>query len=81
MGLVGAVRDYGPGEVAEVLAPMDRQQLLAVAVALAAMVPTDKTAGELLAWNDDRQEVLPLRFPPGVKDRSKRAFELLRGVS
>lgn len=49
LALIGAVRDGGPDAVAAVMA---RADLPAVVVVLAAMVPDDRTPGELLAWAD-----------------------------
>jgi hypothetical protein len=48
--LVGTVRDYGPADVAAVLARVPDGRHDALAVVLAAMVDPDATAGELLAW-------------------------------
>lgn len=52
MVLVGAVRSRSPEVVGAVLAGSSRADLHALAVCLAAMVPTGKTPVELLAWND-----------------------------
>lgn len=52
--LVGAVHEHGPADVADLLHAMDRQNLYAVTVTLAAMVPDDYSPAELLAWNDAR---------------------------
>src|SRR5438874_2361003 len=52
--LTGAVHDEGPAEVAAILRPLAPQQLRALAVTLAAMVPVDYSPAELLAWNDSR---------------------------
>lgn len=48
--LVGTVRDYGPDDVAAVLARVPQGRHDALAVVLAAMVDPDRTAYELLAW-------------------------------
>jgi hypothetical protein len=48
--LVGTVRDYGPDDVAAVLARVPQGRHDALAVVLAAMVDPDRTAHELLAW-------------------------------
>lgn len=48
--LVTVVRDEGADSVARILDPCDRDQLTAVIVALAAMVPDDVPLQELLAW-------------------------------
>lgn len=53
--LVGAVRDLDPREVWGTLALWGRDdplRLYALVVALAAMVPADQPARELLAWTD-----------------------------
>lgn len=48
--LVGLVREYGPDLIDDFLARRDRYQLEALVVALAAMVPDDRSVDELLAW-------------------------------
>lgn len=48
--LVEAVHDGGPAEVGRLLADLDRRQLNALAVVLAAMVDPDATLHELLGW-------------------------------
>lgn len=55
--LIGAVHEQGPDDVAAILQPLSRPQLLELVVALAAMVPVDYTPTELLAWNDARYQV------------------------
>lgn len=53
--MVGAVRDLDPREVWGTLAlwgAEDPLRLYALVVALAAMVPADQPARELLAWTD-----------------------------
>lgn len=53
--LVAAVRDLDPREVWgtwRLRGERDPLRLIAVAVALAAMVPDDRPARELLAWTD-----------------------------
>src|SRR5438270_140440 len=66
--LIGAVHEEGPHEVAAVLHRLDRQDLVALAVTLAAMVPDDYTPVELLAWNDSRytpvEPPAPVTQPP-----------------
>lgn len=52
--LVGAVHEQGPDDVADILTDLNSQDLLALAVTLAAMVPDDYSPVELLAWNDSR---------------------------
>lgn len=68
--LAAAVHDEGPDEVTAVLAPLHRQDLLELAVALAAMVPVDYTPAELLAWNDSRYR----RISRPVLDRQQPLF-------
>ena len=48
--LIGCVHDYGPAEVADVLARVPEGRHDALAVVLAAMVDPDRPAAELLAW-------------------------------
>lgn len=48
--LVATVRDYGPDDVAEVLARVPDGRLDALAVVLAAMVDPDARPSDLLAW-------------------------------
>lgn len=48
--LVGTVRQYGPEDVAEVLARVPNGRHDALAVVLAAMVDPDSRPSELLAW-------------------------------
>jgi hypothetical protein len=52
--LIGAVHEHGPDDVAHILTDLNNQDLLALAVTLAAMVPDDFSPVELLAWNDSR---------------------------
>lgn len=52
--LVGAIHDHGPDDVAAILDGLTRQDLLALVVTVAAMVPDDYSPVELLAWNDSR---------------------------
>lgn len=61
--LIGCVHDYGPAEVAAVLARVPDGRHDALAVVLAAMVDPDASTADLLAWVDQ-----PLRsrtFEPG----------------
>jgi hypothetical protein len=54
--LVASVRDYDPREVWGTLhlrQQRDPLRLIALCVALAAMVPEDRPARELLAWTDE----------------------------
>lgn len=48
--LIGTVREYGPEDVAAVLAQVPDGRHDALAVILAAMVDPDSTPRELLAW-------------------------------
>lgn len=48
--LVGTIRDYGPADVAAILARVPDGRHDALAVVLAAMVDPDATPRELLAW-------------------------------
>lgn len=50
--LVGTVRDYGPEDVAAVLARVPEGRHDALAVVLAAMVNPDASPADLLAWTD-----------------------------
>jgi len=61
--LIGCVHDYGPAEVAAVLARVPDGRHDALAVVLAAMVDPDRPARELLAWVD--QPVRSRTFEPG----------------
>lgn len=51
--LACAVRDDGAWEVARITDDLSRVELVALAVALAAMVPIDRPVSWLLAWLDD----------------------------
>lgn len=51
--LACAVRDDGAWEVARITDALTRDELVALAVALAAMVPVDQPASGLLAWLDE----------------------------
>ena len=50
--LVRAIRDEGPHSVALETDHLDRQELIALVVALAAMVPADVDPAKALAWID-----------------------------
>lgn len=51
--LAGTVHDDGPEQVAAIIDPLTRDQINALCVVLAAMVPVDRTVSDLLAWIDD----------------------------
>ncbi|ROP45932.1 hypothetical protein [Pseudokineococcus lusitanus] len=51
--LAGSIRDEGHEAVAAVTADLTRDELVALAVALAAMVDVDAPASDLLAWVDE----------------------------
>lgn len=53
LALVGTVRDRSANDVATVLDRLDRQQMYAVVVVLAALVPDDQTVPQLTAWVHD----------------------------
>jgi hypothetical protein len=48
--LVGLVHEFGQDTIAEFLRARDRPGIEALVVALAAMVPEDRTPDQLLAW-------------------------------
>lgn len=50
--LVDRVRDQSPQAVQELIHSLNPQERYALTVVLAAMVPTDRTVTELLAWID-----------------------------
>lgn len=50
VALAAAVRDEDPLVVFGALAQYDHKQLSVLCVALAAMVPTDRSAADLLSW-------------------------------
>lgn len=52
IALAQAVRDHAPADVHHALAELDRQQLEALVVTLAAMVDDRASARDLLAWTD-----------------------------
>ena len=60
--LACAIRDDGAWEVARITDDLSRDELVALAVVLAAMVPLDRSVADLLAWV---QQPLPAgqRFP------------------
>jgi hypothetical protein len=56
LDLAARVRADRTGRVWARLAQMSGQSLVALAIALAAMVPTDRTADQLLAWTEGEQQ-------------------------
>lgn len=86
--LVGVVRDYGPEDVAAVLARVPDGRHDALAVVLAAMVNPDARPSQLLAWTK-AGPVESRQFTPAAYDiknlpsdtlgrRSERRQEILR---
>ena len=65
--LVCLVRDVDPAVTGSWLQARTREQLEALCVVLAAMVPDDRSPGDLLAWID-----------PGLKHTEKRHQDALR---
>lgn len=67
--LAYAVHTQGAWDVAQITDPLraDTDELVALAVALAAMVDIDKTPAELLAWYDN-----PLHVVRGTDDEPRR---------
>ena len=61
--LACAVRDDGAWEVARQTDDLSHVELVALAVALAAMVPLDRSAADLLAWVDGPALPAGQRFP------------------
>jgi hypothetical protein len=79
--LACTVRDDGAYEVARITDPLSRDELVALCVALAAMVPLDRSAAELLAWIDEPVTVEDeMRLPRGHRfpdlDWTNPALEL-----
>lgn len=56
--LICTVRDEGADSIGHILDKCDRQALYALCVVLAAMVPDDVPASELLAWLEPRLSVV-----------------------
>ncbi|GAA2022408.1 hypothetical protein WDZ16_13020 [Pseudokineococcus marinus] len=56
LALAGAVRDEGVEGVAAVTDRLERDELVALAVALAALVDVDAPASDLLAWAEPAPE-------------------------
>lgn len=71
--LVGIIRDYGPDMISDYLR-REEKRLNRIVVALAAMVPDDKTAAELLAWIDPEQMKRNARTR-AREERRRRAAE------
>ena len=71
--LIGCVRDFGPQDVAAVLAKVPDGRHDALAVVLAAMVDPDARPSQLLAWTE--LGPVPSRefTPPGYDVRTLRA--------
>ena len=65
--LVGIVRDYGVDTIESWVRRRQRTDLEAIVVALAAMVPDDKTPAELLRWLD------PDRLSRNARTRAREA--------
>lgn len=57
--LAGMVREEGPDAVGRYLDALNRPQLYALTVTLAAMVDVDQTPNDLLAWLDHEQPGQP----------------------
>jgi DNA-binding NarL/FixJ family response regulator len=76
--LVGTVRDYGPADVAAVLARVPQGRHDALAVVLAAMVDPDARPKQLLAWT--QMGPVPSRefTPDGYQLRTLTAEQLGR---
>lgn len=72
LALIGAVHEHGPNDVAATLDRTSYRDLLELAVTLAAMVPDDYSAAELLAWNDSRYE------PPEQAEGQRQLFPATR---
>lgn len=78
--LVGTVRDYGPEDVAAVLARVPDGRHDALAVVLAAMVDPDATPRELLAWTVNGLEYQRL-VAAGVNGRTAAILSAHKGTS
>ncbi|SNR32795.1 hypothetical protein [Blastococcus mobilis] len=63
--LVGTVRDYGPDDVAAILAPLSPGHLYRLAIVLAAMVDPDARPADLLAWTVEGPVPSREGFTPG----------------
>ncbi|MEU8378298.1 hypothetical protein [Streptosporangium sp. NPDC048865] len=71
--LVCAIRDEGPDATADIIRDLSPSDWVALTGLLAALVPTDKSLPELLAWTDDvwplGAENLPAWLIPFAADR------------
>jgi hypothetical protein len=72
--LIGVVRDYGPDDVAAVLARVPEGRHDALAVVLAAMVDPDKTPSQLLAWTRKPVQSRDKKSPPPRKPSKRRGY-------
>ena len=82
--LIGTVRDYGPEDVAAVLARVPAARHDALAVVLAAMVDPDQTPAKLLAWIEagpvqSRDKEYPTRKGVGGRVAAPREHGTERG--
>lgn len=74
--VVAGIRDEGPYTVAEVTDTLQRQELVALVTALAAMVPADVDPGQALAWIESQASEWPAsvlagearRYDDGARD-------------
>lgn len=77
--LVATVRDYGPDDVARVLARVPAGRHDALAVVLAAMVDPDARPSQLLAWTDagpvPSRDFTPTAFRDLSTDHASRVDE------
>lgn len=77
--LVGVVRDYGPADVAQVLARVPAGRYDALAVVLAAMVDPDARPSQLLAWTElgpvPSRDFTPSAFRDLSTDQASRVDE------
>jgi hypothetical protein len=84
--LVATIRDYGPEDVAAVLARVPDGRHDALAVVLAAMVDPDKRPSQLLAWTElgpvpSRDFTPPGYTVEGLAARLRRRRRELRRVT
>lgn len=78
LDLVCHVKDLSEEVCHEILAPLDRQQLTALAVVLAALVPDDQSVDDLLAWMRVEPESAdgPISIRRAMANRAKLEQEL-----